>query len=54
MPDGIHVHIGAAELLQFIPMLIIVGYFWRVTTGHLVVSANPNAETIGKAMAFIY
>lgn len=49
-----HVHVGAAEFFQFLPMLIIAGYFWRVITGHLVVSTNPTLETIGKAMAFIY
>lgn len=52
--NGLHVHIGAAEFLAFLPMLLIAGYTLRVLSAHLVVSDNPQLAAIGRALSFIY
>ena len=43
-----HVHIGALDAFKAVLGVIIVGFFWRLISGHL--SDSP----IGQAMAFVY
>lgn len=43
-----HIHVGAAEVMSWTAVMIVVGFLWRSLAAKL--SGSP----IGKAMAFIY